>query len=261
MKTQQIKYYFFSLFVFLIGCKTPDSTVSKHRDTAIVVTADITSVQPAINGTPLHSLLRPDEVLLTGEQYTNTVIFILHNSNPDDWYMLVKSGKDTIDLLYNDRVSGLHMGDTITIRWKMQMFEPAGDPEARYIRETLVDFTKKSEGNLSRFLRSNKQKIQAMYEVDITEGYKEELDEMVKFYLANTANNTVKSIFTRPETPLLYTASKSDRDGKEYYAIALGLNGKDKLTNEHHIYIDPAGVCAIFDYDVADDHLTRWVSP
>jgi len=77
----------------------------------------------------LQSNIRPGEKLQLGTIYTDDLEYISFSDDYDDSYMLLKKGKDSVAMIYNEEQPAFVRGDNLRVRWKMDSLRPAGDPE------------------------------------------------------------------------------------------------------------------------------------
>ncbi len=85
----------------------------------------------------INSPLKPNERLILGKTYTDTVSFIELNDEGDDYLCFVQKNKDTIGLIYNGEYNFVR-GDQIAINWKMDSIRYAGDSEFLNYTEFLL---------------------------------------------------------------------------------------------------------------------------
>lgn len=95
------------------------------------------------------SPLRPNENIVLGKIYTDTVNFVNFNDDGDDSQFIVEKNKDTIRLIYNNDDPKFLRGNELEIKWKMDSMRPAGDSEFLDYREFLVS-AKKIKDNFSK---------------------------------------------------------------------------------------------------------------
>lgn len=118
---------------------------SARKDTAVqplAVAPGETDNYEALTDSNKICDLRKGEILIVDKLYDDTVKFILHEDRSDDWYMLVQKGPDTVNLLFNEMVSGLAQNDSIIARWKIDTFSPSGDEHYLIYRPVLTDWKK-----------------------------------------------------------------------------------------------------------------------
>lgn len=126
-----------SFFLIVILGRVFQSCETKTPSPALESDVVLKSDSPKTTLT-LKSLLRPDENLELNKVYIDTVQFIEYDDNGDDGLFRVKKGKDSIVLIFNTENPNFVRGNELEIKWKIDSWRPAGDPEYMEYREFLI---------------------------------------------------------------------------------------------------------------------------
>ena len=133
LKTSLLKQCFLVMILFFTfqSCekKAPSSEPTKDLE--------FKNDTQKIASTP-KSLLRPDEKIELGKIYSDTVQFVSFDDNGDDFLFHVTKNKDSVVLIYNQENPNFVRGSDLEIKWKIDQWRPAGDPEYMEYREFLV---------------------------------------------------------------------------------------------------------------------------
>lgn len=179
--------------------KAADSTVVKQ---------DSTMATPAtLKDTVAYtSPLRKGDTLTKGKIYTDTVSYVAYNDNGDNALFVCVKDKDTVALIFNsNNTPALSNGDLVLLQWKMDMYEPAGDPDFPYPTAYLVDFHLLQPGKVTQ-LKKVYSLLQAHYnDKEVTAEGKDEIDAAVWYYIANTTDTAIRNVIDVEQQALQYT--------------------------------------------------------
>ena len=130
MKTDNISKVLFIILIFsvLLSC---DKKRHKSKDILNVTNSDFVKKDAIPN--EFKSALRPNEIVVFGKTYKDTVQFINVYDNGDDWLFIVRNTKDTISLIMNNDENFIR-GDKLEVNWKIDSIRYAGE-------ESFLDFT------------------------------------------------------------------------------------------------------------------------
>ncbi len=192
MKTDNISKVLFIILIFsvLLSC---DKKRHKSKDILNVTNSDFVKKDAIPN--EFKSALRPNEIVVFGKTYKDTVQFINVDDNGDDWLFIVRNTKDTISLIMNNDENFIR-GDKLEINWKIDSIRYAGDESFLDFTEYLISAKKLKSLKLTdkniRFLWRNIQ-------------YDEELQIDVSTIILN--ENYIKTISDPEKAAIAYVAT------------------------------------------------------
>lgn len=214
------------VFFVIYSCdkKAPASVVKKD----IEIKNDTQKI-----GSLHKSLLHTKEKIELGKIYTDTVQFVSFDDNGDDFLFLVKKNKDSVVLIFNQENPNFVRGSELEIKWKIDEWRPAGDPEYMEYREFLV------AAKVLQPLKLPTQDVKFLWR-------KMQYDEALKANI-NTINlnqNYLKTITDPEKAALAYAATfigngcswdgKADENrGNLKCVILSGLNLGYQCSNQH----------------------------
>ncbi|HEY9256466.1 hypothetical protein [Chitinophaga sp.] len=179
----------------------PDSTIAAVAPAPLKDTAPEAFVSP----------LRKKEILIKGRVYTDSLSYVGYNDNGDDELFICVKGKDTVALICNNgKAPVLNNGDRIVLQWKMDIYEPAGDPEFPYPAEYVVDYHLVAPGKLT-LLKKSYDLLQGHYDdKEVSPEGQTEIDAAVWYYVANTTDTAIRNVVDVERKVLQYTIEKNE---------------------------------------------------
>ncbi|MGO4289142.1 hypothetical protein [Chitinophaga sp. RAB17] len=189
-----------------------DSTLVKPDSTVAAVPVALKDTAPAA----FISHFRKGEILTKGKVYTDTLTYIGFNDFGDDGLFSCVKGKDTVSLIFNSDVKdpALNNGDRIILQWKMEIYEPAGDPEFPYPKEYVVDYHLLQPGKVTLLKKTNIL-LQGYYDdKEISPEGQIEIEAAVWYYVANTTDTAIRNVVDVERQALQYTIEKYEGEGE-----------------------------------------------
>ncbi len=143
------------------------------------------------------SPLRPNEKLVLGKSYTDTVKYLSFNDEGDEWMFLVAKNENQVGLIYNEEPAHKFIrGAEIEITWKMDSIRYAGDDEFLDFTAFLVAAKK------IKPLRLTDKKVKVLWRAD---KYDEALKTEINTIVLDTAY--MKAISAPEKAALAYVAT------------------------------------------------------
>lgn len=134
MRSKFSPIYWLSILSFLILQSCVEKSVKVEN--SIPTIEQVNVVKEAIPK-DFESMIRPNEKLILGKVYTDTLEYVGDNDEGDNWLFIVKKQLDSIYII-NNTENNFVRGDVVEIQWKMDSIRYAGDESFLDFREHLV---------------------------------------------------------------------------------------------------------------------------
>lgn len=249
-------------FTYLFSCKEKKAEQAKEKVSEIAISKNKNTEK---NKSDFKSNLRPNEDIEKGKEYQDEVVFIKTDEEGDYPLLFVEKNRKPITLIFSDletdnfsKTASYQQGDIISIRWNIDTAEMAGDGDKPYLTEFLLNSARIKEGKLSQFNKTHTNPFRVEHiEADFSENYLKNIDQKVRYYLANTKEPLLISELKNPDSNLMYSIEEQEREDRKYVAIALINTFENHQNTLRWLYINLA-TDELYDYDLPNDKLIKF---
>jgi hypothetical protein len=216
-----------------------------------------TNEQATATDTLYSSPIRPNEKLLIGKMYTDTVEYIDYNADYDYAYFIVQRNKEQF-MLYDGCSEGttpdMYRGDLIKIQWQMDSSWVAGNGDRMGIVEFAKKITKTKDGNVALFRKKYTKPLKYTCTEDYSKSYLDEIYKTVEYYLANSEQELIVAHINDPATVFSYSIEEAAVNGETCIKIGISNEFENHTSIIQWIYLDGD----IYEYDLPNDKLVKF---
>ena len=192
--------------------------------------------------------------------HTDTLTFIEYNDDGDYFYLYAENDKELFGFINDKNEDRSYLrGDIIEVNWKKDSIYIAGDGEAAYIADWVVSTKKLKDGKSSNFRKTYKKQLKYNWskENNYTESFRDQLYQLVEYYIANSQNELIKSAVANKEQ-LEYSIEEQKRDGKEYTMIGIATISEHKTNTIQWLFYEYTDARKLYEYDLQNDKLIEF---